>query len=96
MCALSSGSEAAIPAMRRMFQHKKLDPVTLIDAENAFNNLNQKVFLRNINFICPEIATYMNNCNSVSVRFFVSGGLKLTFREGSTHGHLCHQNHSYA
>ena len=35
-----SGSEAAIHAMRRMFQHENLDAVILVDAANAFNNLN--------------------------------------------------------
>ena len=84
ICGRSSGSEAAIHAMRRIFQHENSDAFILIDAVNGFNNLNRKVFLYNIKFICPEIATYLNNCYLVPARLFVSGGLELTFREGST------------
>ena len=84
MCGRSSGSEAAIHAMRRMFQHENSGAVFLVDAANAFNNLNRKVFLHNIKFICPHIATYVNNCYSVTARLFVSGGLQLASREGST------------
>ena len=40
MCGRSSGSEAAIHAMRRMFQHENSEAVILVDATNAFNNLN--------------------------------------------------------
>ena len=83
MCGRSSGSEAAINAMRRMFQHENSDAVILVDAANAFNNLNRKVFLHNVEFICPEIATYVNNCYSVPERLFVNGGLELASREGS-------------
>ena len=86
MCGRSSASEAVIHAMRRMFQHENSDAVILVDAANAFNNLNRKVFLHNINFICPEIAAYVNNYYSVPTRLFVSGGLELTSHEGSTQG----------
>ena len=86
MCGRSSGSEAAIHAMRRMFQHENSDAVILADNANAFNNLNRKALLHNIKFICPEIAPYVNNCYSVPARLFVSGGLELASREGSTQG----------
>ena len=64
----SSGSEAAIHAMRRMFHHEKSDAVISVDAANAFNSLNRKIFLHKIKFICPEITTYVNNCCSVPAR----------------------------
>ena len=38
MSGLSSGSEVAIQAMRRMFQHKNSDAIMMVDAANAFNN----------------------------------------------------------
>ena len=83
ICGRSSGSEAAIHAMRRMFQHENSDAIILTDAANAFNNLNRKVLLHKIKYICPKIAIYVNNCYSVPARLFVSGGLELTSREGS-------------
>ena len=63
-------SEAAIHAMRIIFQHKNSDTLILIDATNAFNNLNREVLLHKIKFICPEITTYVNNCYSVPARLF--------------------------
>ena len=66
----SLGSEAAIHALRIIFQHKNSDTLILIDATNAFNNLNREVLLQKIKFICPEIATYVNNCYSVPARLF--------------------------
>ena len=47
----------------------------------------RKVLLHDIKFICLEIATYASNCYSVPGRLFVSGGLGLTFCEGSTPDH---------
>ena len=58
----------------------------MVDAANVFNNLNRKVFLHNLKFICPEIATYVNNCYSVPATLFASGGLELNSREFSTQG----------
>ena len=60
MCDQSLGSEAAINAMRRIFQHRNSDAVIFVDAANTFNNLNQKVLLHNIKYICPDITTYVN------------------------------------
>ena len=56
----------------------------MVDAANASNNLNQKVFLHNIKLVCPEIARFVNNCYSVPERLFVSRGLELSSREGSS------------
>ena len=85
MCTPSSGCEAAIYAMRIMFQHKNSDAIILVDVAKIFSNLNRKSLPHNIKFICPEIAAYVKKCYSVLARLFVSGGLKLTSREGSTH-----------
>ena len=85
MCGRNSGSEAA---MYFMFQHENSDPKFLVDAANAFNNLNRKLFLQNINFIFPDITTYVNNFYSVPARLPVRGGLEFTSREDSTQGDL--------
>ena len=53
MCGRSSDSEAVIHAMRRMFQHEDSDAAILVDVAKAFSNLNRKVLLHNIKFICP-------------------------------------------
>ena len=70
-----------------MFQHENSNVVILVDAANPFNNLNRKVFLHSIKFICSEIATYVNNFYLVLGRLVVRGGLDCTSREGSTQGH---------
>ena len=43
-----SGSEAAIHAMRNIFEADETDAVLLIDASNAFNALNRAAALHNI------------------------------------------------
>ena len=43
-----SGSEAAIHAMRTIFNADETDAVLLIDASNAFNALNRATALHNI------------------------------------------------
>ena len=85
MCGRNSGSEAA---MHSMFQRENSDPKFLVDAANAFNNLNRKLFLQNIKFIFPDITTYVNNFYSVPARLPVRGGLEFTSREDSTQGDL--------
>ncbi|XP_066921132.1 uncharacterized protein [Clytia hemisphaerica] len=86
MCGRQSGSEAAIHAMRKMYSNENTDAVILVDAANAFNNLNRGVLLHNIKYICPEIATYTTNCYTNPARLFVIGGLELKSREGTTQG----------
>ena len=61
MCGWSSGSDAAIHGMRRMFQNKSSDAVILFDTGIVFNSLNWKEFLHSIKYIFPEIAVYVNN-----------------------------------
>ena len=48
---MRSGSEAAIHAMKAVFEDTVCEAVLLIDAENAFNCLNRKVALHNIQII---------------------------------------------
>ena len=57
VCAVhKSGSEAAVHAMRSIFDTDETDTVLLIDASNAFNTLNRAVAL-NIRVLCPTLAT---------------------------------------
>ena len=56
-----SGSEAAVHAMRSIFDADDTDAVLLIDASNASNSLNRAAALHNISVLCPSIATYAIN-----------------------------------
>ena len=86
MCGHKSGSEAAIHAMKMMYERDDSDAVLLVDAENAFNSLNRKVLLHNIGIICPSIATFVRNCYTVPTRLFVIGGTEIRSNEGTTQG----------
>ena len=66
-----SGSEAAIHAMRELFEHDNSDTVLLIDMSNAFSSLNRAVALHNIRVLCPSIATYAINTDREPARLFI-------------------------
>ena len=71
------GYEAAIHAMSQIFKGEDWEAVRLIDASNGFNALNRTLFLQNINVIYPEIAVFVRNCYSLSLRLFIIGGSEL-------------------
>ena len=56
-----AGCKALIHAMNNIFQDKQTEAVLLVDAANAFNAVNRKAYLHNINIICPLIATLAHN-----------------------------------
>ena len=62
------------------------DTVLLIDAENAFNSINHRVMLHNLEFICPIITTYIINCYATPSRLFIVGGGEILSSEGTTQG----------
>ena len=51
------GAEAAIHAMRQVFEDDNCEAVILVDASNAFNLLNRQVALHNMQRTCPPFAT---------------------------------------
>jgi len=79
-----SGSEAAVHAMRSIFDADDTDAVLLIDASNAFNSLNRAAALHNISVLCSSIATYAINTYRKHARLFVMGGEELQSAEGTT------------
>ena len=81
-----SGSEAAIHAMRNIFEADQTDAVLLIDASNTFNALNRAAALHNIRVLCPTLATYVINTYRQPVRLFITGGEELISAEGTTQG----------
>ena len=84
-CGQDAGCEAAVHAMRTVFEADDTDAILLVDAANAFNNLNRLVALYNIQYLCPSIATVLINCYRMSSSLFV-GGKVLLSREGTTQG----------
>ena len=47
-----AGAEKAIHGTRDIFENEDTEAVPLIDSENAFSPINQKVILHHLNFIC--------------------------------------------
>ena len=63
LCAgQNAGCEVAVHTMRKIFHDSTTDAVILVDASNAFNNINRQVTLLNILNLCPVIATVLINC----------------------------------
>ena len=81
-----AGCEAAAHAMGDIFQEENTDAVLFIDASNAFNTLNRTALLHNIQYLCPPMATYINNCYQKPSRLFIAGGKELMSSEGTTQG----------
>lgn len=67
-----AGCEAAIHAMRKIFDEPDCDAVLMVDASNAFNNINRKVTLHNTRIKCPSFARYIENLYSHPAKQFVS------------------------
>ena len=87
LCAgQKSGCEAAVHSMASIFDEVDTDAILLIDASNAFNNLNRKVMLHNIKITCPLIATFAINSYRNPARLFVTGGCEIASSEGTTQG----------
>ena len=68
------GCEAAIHSMREIFSEEGCDGVILVDASNAFNRLNRRVALHNIQIIVPLFAPVLIDTYRVPSRLFVTGG----------------------
>ena len=82
VCAVQkSDGEAAIHAMRNIFEADETGAALLVDASNAFNSLNRAAAVNNIRVLCPLIATYVTNTYRVPTRLFVVGGSELKSAE---------------
>ena len=81
-----SRSEAAIHAMREIFEAGETDAALLIDGSNAFNSLNRAAALHSVRVICSAIAIYAINTYRAPARLFVVGGKELESSEGTTQG----------
>ena len=88
VCAgLPGGVEAAIHAMRRMYNAPDCQAVLLVDAENAFNSLNRMVALHNMKFTCPNFYRYTVNTYRQPAKMFIANTEEqLLSQEGTTQG----------
>ena len=55
VCAVqNAGAEAAIHAVRELYNDRDCEVVLLVDALNAFNTLNRQAVMHNIGILCPH------------------------------------------
>ena len=54
------GSKAAIHAMEEIFKEESIELVLLVDATNAFNSINRKIFLHSTSMLSPAVSTFCN------------------------------------
>ena len=80
-----AGCEAAIHALRSIFDHPSTEAILLVDASNAFNNLSRKTALINIQHMCPSLATILINTYRKDPEFYIKGEAILS-AEGTTQG----------
>ena len=66
-----AGIEAAIHAARQLYDDDSTEGLLLVDASNAFNQLNRQAALHNISTLCPPLATVLQNTYGV-MRTFTS------------------------
>lgn len=97
---LKAGIEAAIHAMRGKFEDVHSEGILLVDAENAFNKLNRKTALENIQVLCPPFYRYLKNTYQKPAQLVINDRKKVTViqsNEGGTgrcssHGSVCFRN----
>ena len=65
--------EAAIHALESIFDREATEGVLLIDASNAFNNLNRRATLANVQLICPAFANVLINCYRADPALYIDG-----------------------
>ena len=75
-----------IYAMHGIFKSNEIETILLVDAENAFNLINWKVLLHNMEYLFSITVRLLNNCCQISAQlFFIIGENELS-REGTTQG----------
>ena len=77
--------------MREIYEEEGCEAVLMVDATNAFNNINRKVTIHNIKIKCPSLATYISNIYSKPARLYINDKDADTYEmiesaEGTTQG----------
>ena len=87
LCAgLESGCEVADHAVVDLFEEDTTHGFIQLDASNTFNSINRTLLLHNVKILCPEIATYIDNCYMKPSRLFITGGKEISSNEGTNQG----------
>ena len=68
-----SGCEAAVFAMRQLFESQDTEATLLVDASNAFNSLNRQTAVRNIQYLCPPLSKVVINTYREDIQLFIEG-----------------------
>ena len=82
----NAGAEAAIHAMSQVFEEEGTDGILLIDASNAFKQMNRSVASHSIQITCKEMVLYVINTYRSPSRLFICGGGEILSQEGTTQG----------
>ena len=97
MCSgVNAGCEAAVHAMKFMFEQEETEAVLLVDAANAFNNINRKVLLHNIQISCPMLAQICHQLLHHTDAAFRNRGWRTAIKRGYNagrsigNGNICH------
>ena len=72
--------------MSQVFVEEGTDGILLIDASNAFNQMNRSVALHNMQITCKEMSLYIINTDRSQLRLFICGGGEILLQEGRTQG----------
>ena len=92
LCAGAKASiEAAVHAMREVFEAEETEGLLLVDAANAFNVLSRPAALWNCRVLWPRCSPFLFNCYrgyaTILVRSLSTGKLHTTLsREGTKQG----------
>ena len=83
---VAAGVEAAIHATARTFEDDSCEAVLMVDADNAFNRLNRKAALHNIQRSCPPLYQYLHNGYKEPAKLHLGDGTHILSEEGATQG----------
>ena len=86
---IRSGIEASIHATNTAWNLQSTECLLQVDADNAFNRLNRKVALHNIQEICPPLATFLFNHYQCAAPLYVKDNTQQEMflsEEGCTQG----------
>ena len=83
---VESVTEAAIHAMRTIFEDEQYEAVILVAASNAFNASNRNVALHNVPYTCQHFATILINTYRKASRHILQNETEILSQEGTTQG----------